>query len=365
MKLINILTDDKELKRIHNGKSVAVNTSIIQPKEFTFMLDTFTPEWQRTLNSRSVIEYAMKHEMGELDGRVTHLIIALVREENCIEPNLLRERNAIRSFILNTQHVGGAVVKANKPITLVYTLIPCKDEKEAKEIYSKIDKQRGRTVTDDSRCLSFQTTYELTASQTSKYTAATKQIIVLLRHVGGRGYYAKSMPLRQEFMSFYNEEYHTFLGILADYGTNVKDLKDKFIEPPYLAVFLILLKDQPEKGELFLRYLLSGNNEGGTIENFIKYLKSIASSPKGGKSKSGRDYHNVISRKLILAWNAFFNSKEIKFFKVQYPNGDVDIKGTRFIEAITAIYGTENPKDVDTVKSFKDYFLDPDWKYVE
>lgn len=211
-----------------------------------------------------------------------------------------------RLVIVNANHTLEAIVQCGIPQDMTLTIKDVADLEEAGRIYAVFDVHKARTWLDSLRAIGSMAD---SPTSTTKVLAAIGVIEARFFQASDANKIAQQSRLgRIDRMTEYTEVGNMFFQAIDGSQTECRKFA---VRAPILAVALETFRYQPAAAAEFWRAfaLDNGLTEGMPQRALLTYLRGPSSSGDGKNSRK------LQCRAAALAWNAFFEEREIKTVK--------------------------------------------------
>jgi len=226
-----------------------------------------------------------------------------------------------RWLLLDGRHRLSAIAAGSVAFRLPVILTECNSMEEARAIYSRIDRGRGRSLGEAMRGLGMQEQSGLTETQ-FRLTAACLPLLgtgLAKANIAGAEISSRSAEQRADLMLEWAIGARLFFAATA--GAN----NSHFNRREVMAVALVTLIDMPARELAAQFWRTAAMDDGLRANDPRKTLLTFLHSTPPSKSGIGRLAHGVAH-----CWNTWFRGGTLTLVRVTNESAPVRILGTRF-----------------------------------
>lgn len=227
--------------------------------------------------------------------------------------------------LINGQQTLSAIVKSEKPQTLPVMFYEVPDESEEAKLYFRIDRQRRRSFADSVRATDLCGETNMTPTMI-KITAGSLKFAK--GNFGTKNQYGEAVS-DDDLLRWVQEWAWETKAIYNTITPCGKEDRGLVLTIPVFSVALITMRYQPSKAREFWRQIAQGdglerNDPRKTLRDWLLRVKGQINRASLGIPKY------ALSRCCILAWNNWFDDREMKSMTSRPKLGPVKILGTSY-----------------------------------
>jgi hypothetical protein len=301
MQTLKVYTDSSEERTASFGTKHYSQDTYITPAMAATFVGSLRWERQRTLRPRWVDQLADAIR----DGDLTFLTIAFAEY-----PDGRRE-------LIDGQHRLQAVITTGVTLPATVIVYPVTGQEETARLYMKFDRPLVRPVAAGLRAAGLFEMTDLSERFVRRMSAGAWIIVNGFRSGADKG---GSLPQRTEAALAWLPEMEAFHPAVDGCP---KKMNDALLRGPVAAVALVTFRYQSEKAAPFWsrvasQEMLHAGDPRLTLGRFL--LEKLEKDVPGGRA----DYARYVS----LAWNAWYEGRELRILKIADPTAAIAIRGT-------------------------------------
>jgi hypothetical protein len=278
-----------------------------------------TPEWasttlandlfsrQRAKSSQHVLFLAETMARGEFDGGSA----------------LRFGQLSGRQFLIDGQHRLNAVIEYGEPVEFVVITTRCSTADELARLYARIDRGRGRSISDALKALGTFENTDLSATNIQTVLACAPLFAgnLTARRVTGSSYASKSAEGRATIMEPWLPAAAEFFRAISGAQS---DISKSMHRREVIACGIAIMADAPKKmAEEFWSGIAA--DDGLSKEDPRKQALEFIRRTKSTQSGIGHLAHGT-----AVCWNAWARGDTMKLVKVADPSAPLRLQHTRF-----------------------------------
>lgn len=233
-------------------------------------------------------------------------------------------QNDGRWWLVDGQHRLSMISEADTPVEMVVIRTICETAQDVADLYARIDRGRGRSITDALRALGVYSQSALSPTQMA-ILAATVPVLAgnLYGHVSGSSYASKSAEARAEIMDKWLDAAALFFAAIEG-GPHGR----LFNRREVTAVGLVTFADAQHAALEFWRG--AAMDDGLQAHDPRKQLLLFMMRTKPSSSGIG-----VLAHGVAACWNAWHRGDQLKIVKVMDASAPVRLAGTRYAKRVS------------------------------
>lgn len=224
-------------------------------------------------------------------------------------------------YVLDGQNRLHAIVKYGAAVAIVVVRHECKSMQEIGEIYSRIDRGRGRSMVDAMRGLGLlRDETELCRTELKHFGQASVLLSADLtsKKISGANYHSRSAEARQEEM----QKWRHAAGEYFDATRTATEAK-LFDRREVVAIGILTFADAPDAASAFWRAAAADDGLRATDPR-KKMLETMRKTPA---TSAGMGY---LSHVVAACWNAYVEGRDLSKVVVRDPRADITLLSTRY-----------------------------------
>ncbi len=286
---------------------VSNTVQLITPEQAKIWLEQ-KYEHQRPISSTHVENLARAMQDGTF-APVSSIMFAVLKGVQCL---------------INGQQTLSAIIKSKISQTLPVVFYEVDSDKEVAELYFRIDRQRQRNLGDSIRATDL-------PRETGLSPSVIKVTMSALRHM--RGNFGTNREIMRgvsdddlvSWMPNWTWEVNMVRNSIMPCG----DINIRMIEQQaVLSVAMITMRYQTQKAREFWRQV--AQDDGLQKYDPRKTIRNYLISIRAAYNQTKRVRAHEISRSVILAWNAYYEGRNLRYVQPRDITSPVRILGTVF-----------------------------------
>ena len=280
-----------------------VSVKILTPEEAKFILANENFPGQRKLNRDHIAYLKSCYDKGQFDGG----------------ESIRFASHAGRRYLINGQHRLEMLSKLDEPLELVVVTTRCNSLEEVAHLYARIDRGRGRSITDALSAFGLYQHSSLSKKQLDTLGACAPLFAAGLHHTADR-HSLRSAESREPIMTEY-------LPAAEMYFNAVKgSLNEKlFLRREVAAIGLATFYDSPAKERAGEFWAKCAADDGLSATDARKAALEFMRRTKPNGYGVG-----VLAHGVAACWNAHYRGDHLRLVKVLDPTAPLRIMGTRW-----------------------------------
>lgn len=228
-------------------------------------------------------------------------------------------------YLIDGQHRLTMLTNTGKTVEFVVVTTHCASLDEVAHLYARIDRGRGRSVTDALRALGLYITDDLSSGQMKALISCMPLIAGGLKQsVSGSAYYSKSAEHRSELAEKWRSHAIKFFDAIAE-TSNAKS----FLKREIVLVGMVTMADAPERMRAAEFWRGAARDDGLAADDPRKAMLEFVRRNTPTASGIGYFGHGVVA-----AWNAWAEGRKLRVIKPGDITQTIKPRGTRWERGI-------------------------------